>query len=258
MFTANLRVEEPALGQTNTLNINRLLKRLEGAIARGNHAEAAKLAHELADFRVSCCVTRNKNASNSTPTVSPTNQGGSAIQSQEARQIAPVPSDSESSGMQPPSSNASECFYDAPEMMDDDELSISEHDQLLDMGCSNSLEELIQTKERRDPQATPATSSTNSSMPITNSVHPCTGQSSQAESSHGAVNGTEFQKTGSIKETLSSTQETSKVNSSPSATKRDVRVDPARREVKSDIISKLPDGLHTHMKEEKQANQPFK
>lgn len=258
MFTANLRVEEPALGQTNTLNINRLLKRLEGAIARGNHAEAAKLAHELADFRVSCSVTRNKNTSSDTSAVRPTNHSGSATTSQEARQLAPVPSDSESSGMQVPSSNTSECYYDAPEVMDDEELSISEHDQLLDMGYINSLEDLIETKKISDPQATPVTSSTNLSMPVTSSVCSHQGPTANTESSHGAVNGIESHQIGKNSEAPSSTQETPSISNSPPATKRDIRVDPARREVKSDIISKLPDGLHTHMKEEKQANQPFK
>ncbi|XP_050718529.1 uncharacterized protein LOC126999735 [Eriocheir sinensis] len=260
-FKASLRVEEPALGQTNTLNINRLLKRLEGAIARGNHAEAAKLAHELADFRVSCSVTRNKNGSSSATLPTPTNQDVAATttRSQDAQQHAPVPSDSESSGMQhPPSSNASECYYDAAEDMDDEELSVDDHDRLLDMGCVNSLEALIQTKETRDPEPTPVIDA-KPSTPVTKSIQSHPEQTSKLEPSHAAVNGVEAPQTAKSSEATSTTQhEAPKVSSnSPSATKRDARVDPARREVKSDIISKLPEGLHTHMKEEKQANQPF-
>ncbi|KAK8398349.1 hypothetical protein O3P69_003913 [Scylla paramamosain] len=175
-FKANLRVEEPALGQTNTLHIGKLLKRLEAAISRGNHAEAAKLAHELADFRVSCSVTRNnKNTNSSTSAGSSTTQVNLSSNNHEVRQLAPIHSDAESSGMQA-SSNISECYYDAAEVMEDDELTTDDHDNLLDMAC---------------------------------------------------------------------------------ATRREIKVDPARREVKSDTITKLPDGLHVHMKENKESNQPF-
>lgn len=216
------------------------------------------MAHELADFRVSCSVTRNdKNATNNTSAVSPTNQGHSATNRQEANRPAPTLSEGESSGMQIPSSNASECYYDAQEAVDD-ELSISEHDQLLDMGCINSLEELIQTKTISDPQVTPVMSSTKPSVPVTNSVHPHPGETSEKELPQGAVNGIELQQSNKQSGASPSTQETPKVNDSPSATRRDVRIDPARREVKSDTISKLPDELQTHMKEEKQTNQPFK
>ena len=45
----------------NTVNINRLLRRLEVAISKGRHQEAAQLAHNLAEMRLSCSVTRNRN-----------------------------------------------------------------------------------------------------------------------------------------------------------------------------------------------------
>ncbi|XP_066907673.1 uncharacterized protein [Halyomorpha halys] len=44
----------------NTLAINRLLKRLEVAIAGGNHELAATLARELAQLKVNCSVIRQK------------------------------------------------------------------------------------------------------------------------------------------------------------------------------------------------------
>ena len=42
------------------MNINRLLRRLEAAISKGKHQEAAQLAHDLAEMRLNCSVTRNK------------------------------------------------------------------------------------------------------------------------------------------------------------------------------------------------------
>lgn len=253
-FTANLRVEEPALGQTNTLHISKLLKRLEGAISRGNHADAAKLAHELADFRVSCSVTRNnKNTTISTSARSSTNQVDLSSSSHEVRQLAPIHSDTESSGMQA-SSNVSECYYDAAEVMEGDELSISDHESLLDMACTNNLEEKI-----TDPQATSVLSCTDSSMIITDSsVLAQPKQMTKTDSSHEAFNSTEPQQVDKENDLPSNIQETPKISNSPSAARREIRVDPARREVKSDTITKLPEGLHIHMKENKQSNRPFK
>lgn len=142
--------------------------------------------------------------------------------------------------------------------MDDDELSVDDHDHLLDMGCVNSLEALIQTKEANNPEPTLGTD-TKTSATATKSSQSHPEQTTKSEPSRAAVNGVEASQTARNIETTSGIQEAPKVSSnSPSATKRDARVDPARREVKSDIISKLPDGLHTHMKEEKQVNQPFK
>ncbi|KAF2899896.1 hypothetical protein ILUMI_06289 [Ignelater luminosus] len=45
---------------TDTLEINRLLKRLETAIAKGELSEASNLARELAQLKVSCSVVRQK------------------------------------------------------------------------------------------------------------------------------------------------------------------------------------------------------
>ncbi|XP_073988059.1 uncharacterized protein isoform X2 [Rhodnius prolixus] len=44
----------------NTLAVNRLLKRLEAAIATGHHELAAALARELAQMQISCSVTRQR------------------------------------------------------------------------------------------------------------------------------------------------------------------------------------------------------
>lgn len=45
----------------NTLAVNRLLRRLEGAIANGQHRIAAGLARDLARLKISCKVERQKN-----------------------------------------------------------------------------------------------------------------------------------------------------------------------------------------------------
>ncbi|XP_045132138.1 uncharacterized protein LOC123516629 isoform X2 [Portunus trituberculatus] len=253
-FKANLRVEEPALGQTNTLHIGKLLKKLEAAISRGNHAEAAKLAHELADFRVSCSVTRNnKNENRSTSAGSSTTQVNLSSNCDEARQLAPIHSDAESSGMQA-SSNISECYYDATEVMEVDELSTDDHDNLLDMASVNNLEKLVQQKE--NPYS--LSKLEDSSEATTNSsVLPQPKQILEIDSSHESFNGTEAQEVDTETETVPNMQETPKITYSPSAARREIKVDPARREVKSDTITKLPDGLHVHMKENKESNQPF-
>ncbi|XP_063976234.1 uncharacterized protein LOC135162067 isoform X2 [Diachasmimorpha longicaudata] len=44
----------------NTMAVNRLLKKLEGAIASGNHQQAAGLAKELAKLKIQCSVVRQK------------------------------------------------------------------------------------------------------------------------------------------------------------------------------------------------------
>jgi len=52
---------ESRAGDANTLAVNRLLRRLEAAIAEGHHQEAATLARDLARLKINCCVTRQKN-----------------------------------------------------------------------------------------------------------------------------------------------------------------------------------------------------
>lgn len=44
----------------NTVAVNRLLRRLETAIAKGQLKLAAKLAKELALLKINCSVTRHK------------------------------------------------------------------------------------------------------------------------------------------------------------------------------------------------------
>jgi len=56
-----------SLDQTasNTLAVNRLLRRLEAAISAGRHDQAATLARELAHLKVNCSVTRSRSATSS-------------------------------------------------------------------------------------------------------------------------------------------------------------------------------------------------
>lgn len=44
----------------NTLAVNRLLRKLEGAIASGNHQQAATFAKELAVLKIPCSVMRQR------------------------------------------------------------------------------------------------------------------------------------------------------------------------------------------------------
>lgn len=48
----------------NTLPVNKLLKKLEAAIASGNHQQASKLATELAELKIQCSVIRQRSISN--------------------------------------------------------------------------------------------------------------------------------------------------------------------------------------------------
>lgn len=52
----------------NTLAVNRLLRRLETAIAAGRHDQAATLARELAGLKVNCSVTRQRPSLSPSPT----------------------------------------------------------------------------------------------------------------------------------------------------------------------------------------------
>lgn len=56
-FAASIEDESLQLTRSKSIDIARLLKRLEGAISRGDHADAAKLAKELATLKVTCSVT---------------------------------------------------------------------------------------------------------------------------------------------------------------------------------------------------------
>ncbi|XP_063236176.1 uncharacterized protein LOC134538684 isoform X2 [Bacillus rossius redtenbacheri] len=58
-FKADLEATPPAKDM-NTLAINRLLRRLEAAIAGGQHQQAAGLARDLARLKISCSVTRHR------------------------------------------------------------------------------------------------------------------------------------------------------------------------------------------------------
>lgn len=54
-----------AVNNTDTLEINRLLRRLESAIAKGEMAEAALFAQELAQLKINCSVIRQKSQDDS-------------------------------------------------------------------------------------------------------------------------------------------------------------------------------------------------
>ncbi|XP_068206014.1 uro-adherence factor A-like isoform X2 [Palaemon carinicauda] len=169
-FKATLKVEEPNLGQMNTLNINRLLRRLEAAISCGKHAEAAKLAHELAELRVSCSVIRN-------------------------------PKDK----ISPESGTNSSAVSTSPTYINSSFL--------------NS-----QTNEAELPRShTP-----NNRLQTSTSAQSVSGKDDGTHSIRGD------------NPVASAQQADSKENSYSSI--RENRVDPARREVKSDTISKFPDG----------------
>lgn len=46
----------------NTMAVNRLLRKLEAAIASGNHQQAAVLARELAQLKIHCSVVRQRSS----------------------------------------------------------------------------------------------------------------------------------------------------------------------------------------------------
>ncbi|XP_029165819.1 uncharacterized protein LOC114936705 [Nylanderia fulva] len=54
--------DNSAAKNMNTLDINRLLRKLEGAIASGHHQQAAGLAKELARLKIHCSVIRQRSA----------------------------------------------------------------------------------------------------------------------------------------------------------------------------------------------------
>ena len=53
-----------AADKMNTLAVNRLLRKLETAIAGGQHHQAAVLAKDLARLKINCSVTRHKETVN--------------------------------------------------------------------------------------------------------------------------------------------------------------------------------------------------
>lgn len=276
IFTASLAEEEPSLGHTNTLNINRLLRRLEAAISRGRHAEAAGLARELADFRVSCSVTRNPKTQTNSNT---------ELQSQEMANVS-GPKD------QPPSSNVSECFYDAEEMLEveeEQEMSHVEHDKLLELGCLNSTvnDSLLSRQETQlvDHKAPPQTSSTmavavtsnmmgvNSSpitaVPQVKNKNLMEKNNKHREGEDNSVNDQNKNKVTESKDVSDSgekrkPQDTKGSNLHPDnsspllAQRRDTKVDPARREVKSDTISRLLDNPSEQIKQDVSSQRQFK
>ncbi|PSN51276.1 hypothetical protein C0J52_05312 [Blattella germanica] len=68
-FKADLQAAPPEQNM-NTLAINRLLRRLESAIAGGQHNQAAVLAKDLARLKISCSVTRQRrNVENNPATI---------------------------------------------------------------------------------------------------------------------------------------------------------------------------------------------
>lgn len=58
--THSIFIAEREQGVMNTLGVNRLLKKLEAAIASGQHQQAAALAKELARLKISCSVIRQR------------------------------------------------------------------------------------------------------------------------------------------------------------------------------------------------------
>lgn len=44
----------------NTMAVNRLIKKLEDAIASGNHQQASEYAKELATLKIQCSVVRHR------------------------------------------------------------------------------------------------------------------------------------------------------------------------------------------------------
>ncbi|XP_047116877.1 uncharacterized protein LOC124797853 isoform X1 [Schistocerca piceifrons] len=65
-FKADLQASPPEHNM-NTLAVNRLLRRLEAAIAGGQHHQAAGLARDLARLKISCSVTRQRHALDKSP-----------------------------------------------------------------------------------------------------------------------------------------------------------------------------------------------
>ncbi|XP_076053309.1 uncharacterized protein LOC143032427 isoform X2 [Oratosquilla oratoria] len=230
-FKANLKVAEPEIGQMNTLNINRLLRRLEGAITRGNHAEASRLAHDLAELRISCSVVRN-----------PKIQGAPGIGvglADWAEQK--VPHDA-----RPPTLSR------IPE-------------DIKDKNKGNIAEDTTSDDSESTVVPSDVSHSPKDSKVNENSDKVKTEEISDTQHKTGSKKECDSLPNGSGKETEISNQEKrmavpeAELNSGQGAIpkqKRETKVNVGRREVKSDTISKLPDAPETMMIEE-QTCVPF-
>ncbi|XP_066944421.1 serine-rich adhesin for platelets-like isoform X2 [Macrobrachium rosenbergii] len=218
-FKATLKVEEPNLGQMNTLNINRLLRRLEAAISCGKHAEAAKLAHELAELRVSCSVTRTPKDKTSSDTGTQPSAISSSPPDVKSSYLNPQNNEAEVPRSHTPHSNVSECFYDACEMLENEEY--DEHYN--DMSVTDTVDN-TQTVSLLSHNA----------VVLKDHIQTSTSAQSVSGKEDGMHNVQEDNPT-------ANTQQADSKESSCSSV-RENRVDPARREVKSDTISKFPDG----------------
>lgn len=238
---ANLRVEEQSLGHTNTLNINRLLKKLETAISRGDHAKAAQLAHELAELKISCSVIRNKRNTSSESTAS---QDEASVVSFKTTQSSIRPNSlvfedrSALSALHPNAegveattpSNVSECFYDASERFENENIDANEYiyeyeneNFVYQEGAASDFLPDARKGDRKPSEVVNKEKTTPSSAP-----QPTPPAQVEAAS-----------------------------NASPTPSRRGVRVDPARREVKSDNISKLADESAVEVKDARNAPLPF-
>ncbi|XP_047474650.1 uncharacterized protein LOC125028998 [Penaeus chinensis] len=239
-FKANLRVEEQSLGHTNTLNINRLLKKLETAISRGDHAKAAQLAHELAELKISCSVIRNKRNTSSESTVS---QDEASVVSYkttqstvrpntlafEERNALPVIHPNAESVEATTPSNVSECFYDASERFENDNIDSNEYiyeyendDFVYQVDAPSALLPDVRKGDNKPSEVVNKEKTSPVSAPRSTPA--------QVEAAS---------------------------NASPTPSRREVRVDPARREVKSDNISKLTDESSVEVKDVRNAPLPF-
>lgn len=235
-----MKVEEQSLGHTNTLNINRLLKKLETAISRGDHAKAAQLAHELAELKISCSVIRNKRNTSSESTVS---QEEASVVSFKTTQstirpntlafgersaLSALPPNAESVEATTPS-NVSECFYDASERFENEN------------GDSNDYIYEYENDNFVYPEGAPP--------------------ALISDARKGDNNPSEVvpkEKTSPVSAPRSTpAQVEAASNASPTPSRREVRVDPARREVKSDNISKLTDESSVEVKDVRNTPLPF-
>lgn len=170
-------------------------------------------------------------------------------------QIAATDTNLDLRGTQTPTSNMSECFYDASEMFDNEEMSISENSHLLEFADMDNVEQTIQV-ESPDMKVTLSDSLNATVTSDSGFLSPA---SLQVSASVIVQNNT---RTASATEELNidieGQEAITKNTSSPTANRRDTRVDPARREVKSDTISKLPDGPSLYMKDHNETVPPFK
>lgn len=60
LFQVNLELDGMKKYHTDTIAVNRLFRKLERAIASGNHRRASILAKELAQLKISCSVFQQR------------------------------------------------------------------------------------------------------------------------------------------------------------------------------------------------------